>query len=417
MRKNQLSPGQLAGTLLLAALAGCAGQQKPKTTEDVVWPPPPETPRIRWVRDFQGEQDLGASALRSFGRAFMPLEAGTTVGQPTGLALSPDEKTLYISSNAMGRVLAVDLVKGGFRRFATEGETIPVNPFGVATDANGNVYMTDHVRGRVVVFGPDNKFLRQFGEAKVERATGIAIDRRRQLVYVTAGAGSVSQHHRVEVFSLKGEHLRTIGTRGHSAGEFNFPANLAMSKDGELYVADMLNFRIQVFDPEGQLVGMWGQLGAGMPGTFDKLKSVGLDAFGNVYAVDSGQAFVQIFNPNHQPLMAFGGKGVDPGFMALPTAIAITSDNTIFVADFAFNVVHQYELINTTAADSYIPSDAKRPASSEAKPGATPPATPAKAPAPAAGEAPAGTVKGPPPPPPPPAPVTPGAPGQKPQGG
>lgn len=384
---------RLASSLLLAcaALAGCAGAQKPKGP-DVVWPSPPETPRIRWVRSFATEEDLGGSGMRALGRAFLPLESGTTVAQPTGLALSPDDRTLYVASNAAGRVLAIDLEKAAMRRFAVSGDIVPANPFGVATDADGNVYMTDHTRGRVVVFGADGKFVRKFGDGKLERPTGIAIDRRRQVVYVTSGAGSESQHHRVEVFSLKGQHLRTIGTRGHGPGEFNFPANLAVSRSGELYVADMLNFRVQVFDSEGQLVGMWGQLGNGAPGAFDKLKSVGFDAFGNVYTVDSAQALVQIFNPKHQPLMAFGGSGAEPGLMAVPTAIAITGRNMIYVADFAVNLVHQYELINTTAEDSYRPSDAPEAAAPAAAgapgPGAAAPA-PAKTPPPAPAAAPA----------------------------
>ncbi len=390
MRTPVLPLRWIASSLLLAcaALAGCAGAQKPKGP-DVVWPPPPEIPRIRWVRSFATEEDLGGSGMRALGRAFLPLESGTTVAQPTGLALSPDERTLYVASNAAGRVIAVDLEKAAMRRFAVSGDLIPSNPFGVATDADGNVYMTDHTRGRVVVFGADGKFVRKFGEGKLERATGIAIDRRRQVVYVTAGVSSESQHHRVEVFSLKGDHLRTIGTRGHGPGEFNFPANLAVAPSGELYVADMLNFRVQVFDPDGQLVAMWGQLGTGAPGAFDKLKSIGLDAFGNVYTVDSAQQLVQIFNPKHQPLMAFGGNGTEPGSMAVPTAIAITSRNVIFIADFAVNLVHQFELINTTAEDSYRPSNA--PASDV--PAAAAPATAPTSPSPA--KSPAGGVKSP----------------------
>ena len=40
---------------------------------------------------------------------------------------------------APGRTLAVDLEKNAIRRFASAGDTVPVNPFGVATDAEGNV--------------------------------------------------------------------------------------------------------------------------------------------------------------------------------------------------------------------------------------------------------------------------------------
>jgi DNA-binding beta-propeller fold protein YncE len=362
-----------------AALGGCATTQKTPPA-DVVWPPPPEVPRIKFLRAFATDDDLGGGLMRSLGRAFLPSDSAIAIAQPTGLALSPDEQTLYVSCNAPQRVLAVDLANNSMRVFLSKGENSPKNPFGVATDAAGNVYVTDHSAGPVFVYAPDGKFLRKFGKDQLERPTGIAIDRRRQLVYVTAGAASTSKHHRVEVFSLKGDHLRTIGTRGHEAGQFNFPANLATAPDGQLFVVDMLNFRIQVFDPDGQLVGMFGTLGAGQPGTFDKAKGIALDGFGNVYVTDSAQGFVQLFNPRYQPLMAFGGHGLEAGYMHVPTAIAITTKNRIFVADFAVDRVGEYELINTSAEDLYRPSAPAKP-TDVATPAAG--ATGAKAPAPA----------------------------------
>jgi hypothetical protein len=233
--------------LLLAAcasLAACAGPQK---RPDVFWPPPPETARIQWVRSFSSEADIVNGTFSALGRAFLPGDSSLGIQQPTGLALSPDERTLYIASNSACKVLAVDLEKGRFRSAANADKNRPIAPFGVATDAEGNLYVTDHQAGLVFVYAPDGAFLRRIGEGKLERASGIAIDRRRQLLYVTAGSSSDSKNHRIEVFSLKGQPLRTIGTRGHEPGTFNFPANLAVSGSGELYVVDMLNFRIQIF--------------------------------------------------------------------------------------------------------------------------------------------------------------------------
>lgn len=348
--------------LLLSAAAGCAGRQKTDALPE--WPLPPDPPRVRFVRAFRSEDDLEAGKLQSLKRAFLPA-SDVAVAQPTGVALSPDERILYVSSNAAGKVLAVDLVSSRMRRFADEDGKAPATPFGVAVDGDGNVYVTDHAVGVVWTYGPDGKFLRRFGEGKLERPTGIAVDRRRKLVYVTAGAASASSHHRVEVFSTAGQHVRTIGTRGHDAGNFNFPANLAVSRDGSLYVVDMLNFRVQIFDGEGKLLGMFGTIGSGQPGTFDKAKAVAFDTFDNVYVSDSAQGMVQIFNPRFQPLMAFGGRGREPGFFSLPTALVIDSKNHIFVADFGAGAVNEYVLINTKAGDAL---DASPGAPSDASP-------------------------------------------------
>jgi DNA-binding beta-propeller fold protein YncE len=343
---------------LSGAIAGCAGTQK-VDEKPPEWPLPPDPPRIRFVRGFANEHELGGGAWGTLRRAFVPADPGLTIAQPTGLALTPDEKLLYVTSNAGGKTLVVDLANSRMRRFANEEGKRPRAPFGVAVDADGNVYISDHVGAEVWVYAPDGSFLRKFGDGKLDRATGIAIDRRRQVVYVTAGATSRTEHHRVEVFSLKGQHLRTIGTRGGDPGNFNVPANLAVSNDGRLWVVDMLNFRVQIFDPDGQLVGMFGSIGAGRPGTFDKAKSISFDAFGNIYVVDSHIACVQLFNTKFQPLMAFGGRGKEPGYFLMPTAIAIDSRNHIFVADFGAGRVNEYVLINTTAGDSLDGGGAK----------------------------------------------------------
>ncbi len=163
--------------------------------------------------------------------------------------------------------------------------------------------------------------------------------------------------HSVEVFSLAGKHLRTIG--GHRAAEpgfFSFPRSVTVSRTGELHVVDMLNFRVQVFDPAGALMRFYGAVGSGFPGQFDKIHSLAFDTFDNVYVADAVQG-VHILNPDAKPLMLFGAPVI-----RAPSAIVIDSKNTIYVADL-LHAVHQFELVNTKAADSYA-----APASSSAAP-------------------------------------------------
>jgi sugar lactone lactonase YvrE len=357
-------PTRLSRLLALTALlvsTACASAPK-KPPEDLVWPPPPDKARVKFVKAFSREEDLRTGTFDVAMRVLVPSPGDAVVAQPTGLALSPDEKVLYVACSSAGRVLRVDLATGGMKIVAQDEGRTPAKPFSVATDAAGNYFVSDLGQNAIWVYAPSGKFLRRLQSALLERPTGIAIDRRRQLLYVVSGVSNYSSKHRVEVFSLTGEHLRTIGTRGSGPGEFNFPTNLAVGADGSLYVADMLNFRIQVFDAEGQLLGMFGQIGAGMPGTFDKAKGVALDAFGNIYVTDSQQGYVQIFNPKYQTLMAFAGRATIRGFMLVPTAIAIDSKNTIYVADFAAGLVNVYQLINTSADDSFTPSADPTPA-------------------------------------------------------
>jgi sugar lactone lactonase YvrE len=365
---------RLAAAAILCALAGCAGTQKPQA--EVRWPPPPEVARIRFVRAFSTEDDIASGGFKTALRLVVPRSPDAVIQQPTGLALSVDERFLFVSCSSVGRVVRVDLEKGDLDLVADETGHRSAGPFGVAVDGEDRLYVGDMVRNEVLVYGKDGKFLRRISSEKIDKPTGMAIDRRRQLLYVVSGVHGKGHEHRIEVFSLAGQHLRTIGTRGTAPGEFNFPANISVGSDGSLYVADMLNFRVQAFDPEGELLGMFGTIGVGQPGTFDKAKGVAVDAFGNVYVTDSAQGHVQIFNPKYQVLMRFSGRAQARGYMLLPSAITVSSRNRIYVADFAAGSVNEFQLVNTQAEDSFKASADPAPAASP-QPG-VPPAAAAK---------------------------------------
>jgi sugar lactone lactonase YvrE len=346
MRNHQPHAARRAAALSLAAgfalLAGCAAPQRPK----VAYPPPPDTARIMYLRSFQKPDDLQTTGWQRFWNALVPHEAGNATVNPAGLALSPDEKTLYVASPPRGRVIAVDLQGGDFRAIGTSGQRRLGRPVGVGTDADGLLYVSDKEANAVLVFEPGGQLKRVFGADRLVQPTGLAVDRKGQQVYVISDATTQTGKHVVEVFALDGRHLRTMGGgRGPAPGSFNFPSDLAVNAAGQLHVADMLNFRVQVFDSNGGLLRMFGQSGSGLPGLFDKIHGVGFDGFGNVYVVDLMQG-IQIFNDLGQPLMSFG-----EGLVAAPLGIVVDGRNHIYVSDFQ-NAVHEFELVNTSAEDS-----------------------------------------------------------------
>lgn len=345
----------LVGTLLAS---GCATT----ATKPAIWPPPPDEGRVRFIRSIHKEGDVESGLWRKVWRVLVPPAPSTIIRQPIALALSPDEKRLYVANGPRRTVIRVDLESGAFDLVAdAEGHAVQ-RPMGVALDAEENLYVTDDATTTVLVFDRKGRYLREFGRDKLEEPRALAIDRKAQTIYVLNGTSRGSKAHRIDVFSLKGEHLRTIGKRGPGPGEFNYPSALTLSPDGRIFVADMLNFRVQVLDGEGNPIGAFGQIGAGQPGTFDKAKGIALDSFGNVYVTDSQQAFVQIFNGQFQPLMGFGGRGIEPGFLTVPGAIVIDSRNHIYVGDSATGKVSEYELFGVTGKDLVAPPDPKAPA-------------------------------------------------------
>jgi len=350
---------RLAAALALTLMgAGCAA---PKRTSNFSYPPPPDKARVNHLRTFTRPEDLQTSGSQRFWNALVPHDSAYTIINPTGLALSPDEKTLYVATPTKARVVAVDLARGDFRLIGTTGQRRLVRPVSLGTDADGRLYVSDKAANAVLVYEPDGKLVQVFGSDRLVQPTGLAVDRKGQQVYVINDATTQTGRHVVEVFALDGRHLRTLGPgRTTAPGGFNFPSDLAVNAAGHLYVADMLNFRIQVFDAQGALLKYFGQAGTGYPGLFDKIHGIGFDSFGNVYVADLMQQSIQILNDANQPLMTFG-----EGTVGMPFGIVIDSRNHIFVSDYQ-HAIHEFELVNTTASDSHRAEPAKPTAAPKA---------------------------------------------------
>jgi len=119
------------------------------------------------------------------------------------------------------------------------------------------------------------------------------------------------------------------GGFGIRKGMFKEPRGMANDKDGNLYIADFRNFRIQKFDPEGKFLTMWGEEGS-ETSQFNDLCDVTIDSKGNVYVADTFNSRIQKFSSNGRFLKSW--KGVDR-----PRGIFAGPDNLIYVANTSAN--------------------------------------------------------------------------------
>jgi DNA-binding beta-propeller fold protein YncE len=109
-----------------------------------------------------------------------------------------------------------------------------------------------------------------------------------------------------------------------------------------------MNFRVQLFSPEGSCLGTVGSLGDGY-GNLEKPKGVAVDSKGHIYVVDSIKDSVKIFDRNGNLLLVFGDKGRSPGEFWLPAGIFIDSMDMIYVADPYNMRVQAFRYIGDTA--------------------------------------------------------------------
>jgi uncharacterized protein (TIGR03663 family) len=145
-------------------------------------------------------------------------------------------------------------------------------------------------------------------------------------------------NHRIQVFDADGGFLRQWGSEGNQPGQFKEPWDVAVSPEGEVYVTDTWNHRVQVFDSQGVFLRMWGTFGevAEPMGPGDILygpRDLVFDAEGNVYLSDTGNKRVIKYGPDDRMISAIGMMGDAPGQFQEPVGLAISADGTLYVAD------------------------------------------------------------------------------------
>ena len=117
--------------------------------------------------------------------------------------------------------------------------------------------------------------------------------------------------------------LRRIGTGGKNhflttPGDFGAPQGVAVDGDGNVYVTDTLNNRVEIFDADGNFVSEFGKHGDG-PGYLARPKGIAVDGDGHIWVADQMEDRLQVFNREGQLLTYVGtGHGELPGqFKAL----------------------------------------------------------------------------------------------------
>jgi tripartite motif-containing protein 71 len=125
-----------------------------------------------------------------------------------------------------------------------------------------------------------------------------------------------------------------------SPGLFSAPCALALDAQGNVYVADSGNHRIQKLSPTGQPLSRWGSKGSGR-GQLATPLGVAIDAQGNIYVADSGNHRIQKLSSSGQPLAEWGSRGSGPGQFTVPVGVAVDAQGNIYVADAGNSRIQQ----------------------------------------------------------------------------
>lgn len=309
---------------------GCASSPFVEDTlNDIAWPPPPDNPRIRFLKAISKTEDIVKGEKGNwFKRAWMFLagEGGETVlVAPYGISVDK-EGNVFVADRNTKEIFSFNMRNRKSSSFYYETEDPEDYPIGIGIATN--LYITYPNSSLVRVFNRKGELIAELGkDAGLKRPTGIAINEGKGFVYVVDTRG-----HDIKVFDLKGKFLFAFGKRGDKDGEFNYPTHIFIANDGTVYITDELNFRVQVFTPGGKFLFNLGKIGT-VPGTVQSPKGVAVDSDGNIYIVDAMADSIQVFNREGKLLLFFGGSGSEYGQFEGPAGMFIDNEDRIYITD------------------------------------------------------------------------------------
>lgn len=311
--------------LAAAMLTACAlaplhaqAEGEPQPAPALFYPALPDPPRLQLLATLSGERDLGPPPS-AFARFILgDDDTAQQLVQPYGTAMYKGR--LYVVDTGAAGVAVFDLAARRFSYLAGAANGQFRRPINIRIDRDGTKYITDTGRDQVLVYDANDRFVAAYGKEGQFRPTDVAIGTDR--LYVTD-----VQHHQVHVLDKRtGKTLFTFGKAGSGEGELFHPTNIVFGPDGDLYVSETSNFRIQRFTPDGKTVQSYGAVGS-TPGSFARPKGLAIDRTGRMYVADAAFENVQLFDAKGKLLLFFGQDGKPMDRMHLPAGVAIDYDN------------------------------------------------------------------------------------------
>jgi DNA-binding beta-propeller fold protein YncE len=256
------------------------------------------------------------------------LPAGWNFGETSGVDVDKNDN-VWVFNRGAHPVMQFD--KSG--HMLQSWTDVPVkSSHGIRLDADGNIWTIDVAGHRLMKFTPSGRllmFIGSVGGAAGNNDSKDAFSRPTDITFAPNGDLFVSDGYdnsRVIKFNKDGDYLTHWGTKGTGDGQFNLVHDVALDKQGRLYVADRTNNRVQIFDGNGRFLGKWTDLGSPW-GLYYVARENAL------YMCDGVNDRILKLNLDGQVLGVLGSHGKIAGKLDFPHNIAVDSTGAIYVAE------------------------------------------------------------------------------------
>ncbi|MEE9571656.1 MAG: FG-GAP-like repeat-containing protein, partial [Candidatus Neomarinimicrobiota bacterium] len=181
---------------------------------------------------------------------------------------------------------------------------------------------------------------------------GLAVDNSNN-IYVTEQDNS-----RIQKFDSDGNFLLKFGSYGSGDGQFRYVYDVDIDSNGNMYTVEFYNNRVQKFDSAGNFVGCIGGVVAGWQnpcvsfsqgsadGQFYISYAIAIDINGNIYVVDAGNHRVQKFDSSGNFLFKINATG--------PAGVSSDAFGNMFFTRRAYDLIHKYDSSGNSLASWYL---------------------------------------------------------------
>jgi DNA-binding beta-propeller fold protein YncE len=251
--------------------------------------------------------------------------ASQLMSRPNGIAISKSSN-IYITDQGNNRVLVFDKNGDFLLKFGKKGNGKGEfeSPMGIAISPDNQVFVTDRIQDKVLIFDAAGKFVKEF---KIK--TPLTPEVRNDRLYLTTYNG-------IAIYDLGGKLIRKYGKRGKDRREFDFPNGIDVDENGNMYIADSNNIRVQALNKEGNTLWITGEPPRDLKNSkrlFGLPVSIAIDEDNLIYVVDAFPGSIRVLDSKGKPIAELGDYGTKDGQLNHPAQIAYAGNRIFYIVD------------------------------------------------------------------------------------
>ncbi|TAL68785.1 MAG: 6-bladed beta-propeller [Bacteroidetes bacterium] len=294
---------------------------------------------IKWIEKISTDKDLNYK--KGFLKKVVEFVAGEEfkgLVKPVNV-IAIDTATFIVADQGIQNPLLIEKNTGKFNKVGSNENSYP-SLVGICFANSGKIFFTDSKNDKIYVMNNKDDTPRILNDTLIlNQPTGIAYSNSKDEIWISETA-----NHRIMILDGNGNLKRTIGKRGTSSGEFNFPTYIWIDSEENVYIVDAMNFRIQILSNQGEVLSVFGEAG-NSTGYIASPKGIATDSYGHIFLVDALFNSVQVFDRKGNFLYYFGTQGKADGEFWLPSGIFIDKNDRIYIADSYNSRIQIFQLI------------------------------------------------------------------------